>query len=294
MTVKTNSRKVVLLAGNGFIGRQVALTLAADGREVAVHHTGRNAVPDVPKLTSIVVERTPTPILSFPHHVFSYNADVAVHFYCMGAEDAAAFVRAFDGKVRRLVLVSSCDVYRAYGRFVKTEPGPPDPTPLDESAPLRERLYPYRSKANDTDQLEYWYDKLEAERIVSAAKQSEFVIARLPKVYGPAGNNGLKTIYGFAYQPSWRWTHGYVDNVASAIALVAFHTKAAGQIFNLGELRTPTTGERLTSLPQRSDLEPTEGDYDFRQDLHCDTSKIRRLLGYMDVVSESDAMKAVA
>jgi len=224
----------------------------------------------------------------------SSDTDVAIHFFCMGAEDAKAFTRSFDGNVRRLILISSCDVYRAYGRFVRTEPGPPDPTPLNESAPVRERLYPYRSKATHSEQLEYWYDKLEAEHIVSAAEHSEFVIARLPKVYGPAGTNGLKTVYGFAHQPSWRWTHGYVENIASAIALIAFHSDAASQTFNLGEEWTPTTGERLARLPQRSDVEPMEGDYDFSQDLHCDTSKIRRLLGYRDVVSEPDAMKALA
>ena len=292
--MRSNSRQALLIAGNGFIGQRVAATLAADGCQVTVHHTGRDAVPNLPGIESIVVGRKPPPILSFPDSITSSDADVAIHFFCMGAEDAQAFVRTFDRPVGRLILISSCDVYRAYGRFMKTEPGSHDPTPLDESAPTRERLYPYRSKADDEDQLEYWYDKLEAERVFSTVKQSEFVIARLPKVYGPLGNNKLETVYGFAHQPSWRWTHGYVDNIASAIALIAFHAKAAGQVFNLGELQTPTTGERLARLPQRPDFEPMEGDYDFRQDLHFDTTKIRSLLGYNDAISESDAMKANA
>ena len=250
-------------------------------------------MPNLPRIVGVVAERTPPPILSFPDSIESVDADVVIHFFCMGAEDAKAFVRSFDGRVRRLVLVSSCDVYRAYGRFIGTEPGPPDPTPLTESAPVRERLYPYRSKATNAEQLEYWYDKLEAERIVREARHSEFVIVRLPKVYGPGGKSGLETVYGFAHQPLWRWTHGHVDNVASAIALVAFHPHAAREVFNLGEAHTPTIGERLASLPHRADFEPTAGDYDFHQDLHFDTTKIRSRLGYQDVINQVDAMRTL-
>ena len=70
------------------------------------------------------------------------------------------------------------------------------------------------------------------------------------------------------------------------MALAAFHLKAAGQVFNLGEAPTRTTGERLASLPQRCDVQPTADGHDFRQDLHCDTSKIPKLLGYIDVVDK--------
>ena len=290
----SGSRKALLLAGNGFIGRRVATVLALGECRAVIHHTGRAAVPSLPGITSVIANRTPPPIVSFPDLSASAGGDVAIHFLCMGGDDAKAFVRSFDGRVRRLVLISSCDVYRAYGRFIGTEPGQPDPTPLDESAPTRESLYPYRSKSTNRGQLEYWYDKLEAERVIQGTAQSEFVILRLPKVYGAGSRNGLQTVYGFAHQPPWRWTHGHVDNIASAIALVAFHPNAAGQVFNLGEAQTPTTGERLARLPQRDDFEPAAGDYDFRQNLHFDTTKVRNCLGYKDVVSEVDAMQALA
>jgi nucleoside-diphosphate-sugar epimerase len=38
---------------------------------------------------------------------------------------------------RRLVLISSCDVYRAFSRLWMTEPGPLEPLPLTEESPLR-------------------------------------------------------------------------------------------------------------------------------------------------------------
>jgi nucleoside-diphosphate-sugar epimerase len=290
----TDLRQVLLLAGNGFIGQRVAAVLASAESRVVVYHTGRTPVPNVAGIRSVVADRTLPPVVSFPDSILTPDTDVAIHFLCMGKDDAQAFVRSFDGRARRLVLISSCDVYRAYGRFIRTEPGPPDPTPLDESGPVREQSYPYRSKAANPAQLEYWYDKLDAERIVREVARSEFVIIRLPKVYGPGPKHGLHTVFGFAHQPFWRWTHGHVDNVAAAIALIAFHPGAAGHVFNLGEKRTPTIGERLAYLTRRDASELMGGDYDFRQDLHFDTRKVRDLLGYEDVVDEIDAMKALA
>jgi nucleoside-diphosphate-sugar epimerase len=135
---------------------------------------------------------------------------------------------------------------------------------------------------------------LEAERVVATARASETVVLRLPKVYGPGGNDRLDTVYGFAGQPQWRWTHGHVDNVAAAIAQAALHPSAAGDVFNVGEQETPTMGERLARLPASSDARPALGAYDFSQDLHFDTSKIRRQLGHQDVIEEFSAMAATA
>jgi nucleoside-diphosphate-sugar epimerase len=243
---------------------------------------------------SFVVDRRKGPIIDFPTALLDFQADVVVHFYCMSREDAEALVAHFDGRASRLVLVSSCDVYRAYGRFTRLEPGSPDPTPLGEDAPMRRRLYPYRTKSTPLEALEHYYEKLEAERVLATAKASETVVLRLPKVYGGGGNDRLDTIYGFAVQPHWRWTHGHVDNVAAAIALAAVHPDAAGEVFNVGEEETPTIGERLARLPARTGARPAPGDYDFSQDLHFDTSKIRRQLGYAEVINEASAMAEIA
>ena len=236
--------------------------------------------------------RTDPPIVEFPAAATSIKVDTVIHFLCMGGEDAAAFVRVFDGKANRLVLISSCDIYRAYGRFTRLEPGPPDSTPIAETGPLRRHHYPYRTSAADPAHLHYWYEKLEAERHIAQAKISEFVILRLSKVYGRR-NDDLGTVYGFADQPNWRWTHGHVENVAAAIATAALHPRSAGEIFNVGELDTPTMGERLTRLPERSSTPPQAMDYDFSQDLDFRTSKIRSFTGYQDVVDEAEAMREV-
>src|SRR5215831_6345195 len=42
---------------------------------------------------------------------------------------------------------------------------------------------------------------------------------------------------------SWRWTRGYVENVAAAIGLAVMDERAAGHIYNVGELESPTWAE---------------------------------------------------
>jgi hypothetical protein len=79
-------------------------------------------VPNLPGITHVVADRALPPILSFPDVIGKDEADVAIHFFCMGAEDAEAFVRSFEGRVGRLVLISSCDVYRAYGPLPEAPP----------------------------------------------------------------------------------------------------------------------------------------------------------------------------
>ncbi len=49
-------------------------------------------------------------------------------------------VEAFRGVARRVVAISSQDVYLAYGRLTGLEPGPAEPVPLTEHSPLRTRL----------------------------------------------------------------------------------------------------------------------------------------------------------
>lgn len=55
------------------------------------------------------------PIQAFPQQLFRFEPEVVIHTYAMGASDAAAAVAAFSGRAGRMVLLSSGDVYRAYG-----------------------------------------------------------------------------------------------------------------------------------------------------------------------------------
>jgi nucleoside-diphosphate-sugar epimerase len=263
---------------------------ASDGHTVAVYHRGqtRAALPDT--VRQILDPLAVMPLETFPAQLFEFEPDVVVHTIAMGAIDSAAAMSAFAGRTGRLVLLSSGDVYRAYGRLTRIEPGPLEEGLLFERAPLRSVLFPYRKSATSLGALEYWYEKILAEHAVLTTPALPGTVLRLPKVYGPAGNEDLATVYRYRHQPNWRWTHGFVENVAAAVVLAAVHPSAAGRVYNVGEACTPTVAERLRGMPQ-SPIEPDLGSpLNFAQDIAYDTSRIRNELGYREIVSEEEAL----
>src|SRR5437016_8283308 len=60
----------------------------------------------------------------------------------MGERDAQAAMEAFEGRAHRLVVLSSGDVYRAYGRFIGLEPGPVEKGLLTESSHCERSFIP--------------------------------------------------------------------------------------------------------------------------------------------------------
>lgn len=281
--------KILMIGGTRFIGAHVVRRLHEAGAEVVVFHRGTSSNPILPEVEHVLDPSAEYPVTTFPDRL-RRQWDVVIHMVAMGHADAEAAVRAFEGRAQRLLLISSCDVYRAYGRLTKSEPGPPDPVPLSEDAPLRSVLYPYRGMEAQLGAFARDYDKTLAEKAVQGARELDWTILRLAKVYGPEDNSDLSTVYGFAAATEWRWTHGYVENVAAAIATAATHPSARNEIFNVGEERTPTMGERLARLPARSGEPPDLPPFDYRQPLVIETTKIRRRLGYADVVDERLAM----
>lgn len=283
--------RVLIIGGTRFIGAHAARQLVEAGAEVTVFHRGRSEHPLPPAVTHIRDPLAEYPILRYPDAVAGRDWDTVIHMVMMGEADAGAAVQTFEERAGRLVMISSGDVYRAYGRLTGHEPGPPDAVPLTEDAPLRGVFYPYRAQAGQLGTYARDYEKILAERMVREAAVPS-VILRLAKVYGPEDNADLATVYGFARQPQWRWTHGHVDNVAHAIVLAAGHPAAPGRTFNVGEEATPTMGERLALLPVRPARKPPPFHYD--QDMVCDTRRIRSELGFAEILDEAAAMRALA
>jgi len=285
--------RILMIGGTRFIGAHTVRRLHDAGAEVVVFHRGTSTNPVLPDVEHVLDPGAEYPVTAFPDRL-RRDWDVVIHMVAMGRADADAAVRMFEGRTQRLVMISSCDVYRAYGRLTKSEPGPPEPVPLNEDAPLRSVLYPYREMEAQLGAFARTYEKTLAEEAVRGARELDWTILRLPKVYGPGDNGDLSTVYGFAAEPGWRWTHGHVENIAAAIATGATHPKARNGIFNAGEELTPTMGERLARLPVRSGEPPELPPFDYRQPLVVETTRIRRCLGYTDIVDERRAMNDVA
>lgn len=282
--------RVLVIGGTGFIGTHIVRELARHNHTVAVFHRGQTAALLPAQVQHILDPRSRIPIQHFPAAVLDFAPDVVIHTMAMGSLDAKAAARTFAGHTGRLVLLSSGDVYRAYGCFTGIEPGPIEHGLLSENAPLRTVLFPYRARASSHEALEYWYEKILAEHAVLSERGLPATVLRLPKVYGPGNNSDLATVYAFRHHPDWRWTHAYVENVAAAIVLAATHSDAAGQTYNVGESHTPTIAERLRNLPPSPVESNLSSKFNFAQNIAFDTTRIRSELGYREIIPEGEAM----
>jgi nucleoside-diphosphate-sugar epimerase len=224
------------------------------------------------------------------------------------------------GTAGRLVLLSSMDVYRVYGGLLRLEPAAPDADPLDEDAPLRTVLYPYRARARSPQDLEARYDKLLVERRVGGDAALPATVLRLPAVYGPGDaqrrlrdyvrrmDDGRPAILLPQGMARWRWTRGAVENVAAAVALAAANPRAAHRIYNVGEEDALTEQQWVRRIARAADwrgqvvsapdamLPPgLRRPLDWSCDLVFDTRRIRRELGYIEPIARDAALgRAVA
>ena len=137
--------RVLVIGGTGFVGSRIVTRLSRMGHKVTVAHRGETEA-DLPASVMHIHH----PALGVFHPEFGVGVadqlrrvepEIVLHMVPANDVDARAVMSMFRGVARRVVGISSIDVYRAYGRTHLIEPGPPDPVPLSEDAPLREQLY---------------------------------------------------------------------------------------------------------------------------------------------------------
>lgn len=301
--------KVLIIGGTGFIGAPLVRRLLDMGHSIAVFHRGLcgNAVPEP-------VQH----ILGNRHDLARYCADfrqfaphVVVDMIAFTEKDAAILVNVFRGLAERLVVVSSADVYRAYGRFLGVEPGPIEPTPLTEDAPLRSALFPYRQSATAPDDFAYGYDKIPVERAVMGASDLPCTILRLPMVHGPGDrycrlspylkrmDDGRPAIVLDEGLAEWKCPRGYVDDAAEAMALAVADERAAGRIYNVSERTSYCEVDWVRRIAEAAGwsgdvLAAPRGRiplaYRVEQHLDTDSARIRRELGFAEVVDQQVAL----
>lgn len=310
--------RILVLGGTGFIGPAVLTRLSDQGHEVAVFHRGQTNADLSVGIQHILGDRRH--LADYADSFKRFAPEVALDMQPMREQDAREVVGLFKGLARRTVAISSQDVYRAYGRVRRVERGDPDPTPLTEDAPLREKPYPYRGETlhspDDPDQWMDDYDKIPAERVFLGEADLPGTILRLPMVYGPRDDlhrffEWLKrmddqrpAILMDERMASWRWTRGYVENVAAAIALAAVGERTAGRIYNVGEVEAPTwadwarktaqvvgwKGKLMIVSPEQLPAHLVTP-LDTRQHLLTDSSRIRQELGYSEPVPLDEALR---
>lgn len=239
--------RILVLGGTKFVGPYVVRQLAKGGHEITIFHRGMTET-ELPES----VRHIHGDFASFDTHLDKLkrlDPEVLLDMVPFREEDAER-VKAFAGVARRVVVISSQDVYRAFGRLWRTELGDPDPVPLTEDSPLREKL----SHAG----LDY--NKTAIERAVMNDPNLPATIVRLPATHGPGDDkhrlfpylkrmdDGRPAILLDEAYAGWRWSRGYVEDVAHGIALAVTDERAAGRIYNVAYQETLSEAEWVQAI----------------------------------------------
>jgi nucleoside-diphosphate-sugar epimerase len=240
--------RILLIGGNGFIGQFAIAALQRQGHALALFHRGTTAAP--PGAEEIRGDRHQ--LNASAQELRRFAPEVVIDLVISSAPQAEALMNIFRGVARRVVMLSSIDVYRAVGISHGTESGPLQEVPLTEESELRRNLHPYPADSMQHLRKTFpWvtddYDKIPAERIVMNDPELAATVLRLPMVYGPGDRlhrfypvvkriaDGRDHIIYLDAVAAWRSPRGYVENVAAAIALAATDDRAERRIYNVCE-----------------------------------------------------------
>jgi nucleoside-diphosphate-sugar epimerase len=304
--------RIVVIGGTRFIGPPVVRRLCELGHDVTVFHRGETESADLPNVRHLHGDRQSLP--EFAGDFRRLAPDVVLDMVAYTERDAQMAMTTFAGVARRIVVLSSMDVYRAYGRLKGSEPGPPDPVPLAEDSPLRSSLYPDAADVPEARD----YDNVLVECAALDIPSLPTTILRLPAVYGPGDYQHRLFFYLQRMDDRrsailldqeiarWCWTRGYVENVAAAIVCAVVDARARGRIYNVGEAHALPEVEWVQAIGRAAGwrgevviVSRTKipsgsrwwGDAVTEQEWIVDTGRIRSELGYMEVIPHDEALR---
>jgi len=246
----------LLIGGNGFIGSPLMNELRSSGHQLAIFHRRADADSIGAEVVRIPGDRNR--LSDYRNQLHRFSPDVIIDLILSSGEQARQLMNISHELTRRVVAISSMDVYRAWGVLHGVEPGSLEALPLTEDSPLRTVRRPYPPQTvkmlqNVFGWLDEHYDKIAVEEAIMNDPAIPGTVLRLPMVYGPGDPphrffpllkrfaDGRSSILLADDLAAWRGPRGYVENVAHAIALAATSDQAAGRIYNVCE--EPTLSE---------------------------------------------------
>jgi nucleoside-diphosphate-sugar epimerase len=269
--------RVIVLGGTRFIGRAIVEELAAAGDDVLVVHRGRLEPGDLPQVLHLHCDRAE--LASHREELTAFRPDAVVDSRALTRRDAEIALEALPD-VGRWIVISSMDVYRAFGALLLDRET--DPVPIDEESPVPTERFPYRGRDADRED----YDKLDVEEVYAPVRAMVF---RLPMVYGEhdyqrreeyllrrvrAGRTRIPFGAG-----TWLTCRVYVRDVGRAVRL-ALEKPVAGEVMNLCEDRTYSMRmwSRMILEAARSDAELVRvGDEALPEDLKFTGSVVQHI-----------------
>jgi nucleoside-diphosphate-sugar epimerase len=300
---------ILVIGGTGFIGSYVVRQLVEMGHTVTLFHRGTTQADLPTSVTHLVGARDQLPLFASVFRL--HPPDVVLDMIPATERDAQIVIRTFRGIARRVVAISSMDVYRAYNVYWRREPEPLEQVPLTEDARLRQKLYPYRGTNASLED----YEKILVERVIMSESSLPGTVLRLPMVYGPGDqqhrwfeylkrmDDQRPAVVLEAGRASWRGSWGYVENVAAAIALAVVHERAAGRIYNVTEPEILPMREwiarvghvanwsgEIVVLPKEQAPSHLVRERNWNQHWFLDATRIRQELGYTERVPQKEAL----
>jgi nucleoside-diphosphate-sugar epimerase len=310
--------KILLIGGNGFIGSPLISELHHAGHDLAVMHRHPQEGSFPAGVLQIQGDRNRLP--DHENDLRRFGPDIIIDLILNSGEQARKLMSVARGLARRVVALSSMDVYRAWGVLHGSEPGSLEPLPLTEESPLRttRRLYPpetLKMMRNIFSWVDEDYDKIAVEEAILSDPALPGTILRLPMVYGPGDHlhrffpllkrmaDGRPAVLLADDLAAWRGPRGYVENVAHAIAVAATSDQATERVYNIceepsfTELAWQTTIAQHMKWPGKFVVLPRERTPrhllqpgNAAQHVVAASDRIRKELGYKEPVSLEESI----
>ena len=244
----TNSFRVLLLGGSGFLSGTVARLAAAEGHEVMIVTRGRRPVP--PGVATIVADRQDRPAFTRAIAAQREDWDLVIDGIAYTPEDAEQDIVTFADRTARLVFVSTDFVY----------------DPLRRRNPQTEHEAAYATEG-------YGGQKRAAERVLSETAPSSlpWTILRPGHIYGPGAPLGCLPLHGrdpelvahILERRPLRLLEGgrymqhpiFAPDLAETILAVGRAPAAAGRVINVAGPEVITSRTYYETLAQLLDRE---------------------------------------
>ncbi|MFQ4146457.1 NAD-dependent epimerase/dehydratase family protein [Chlorogloeopsis sp. ULAP02] len=305
--------KILIVGGTNFIGPPVVSQLVQMGHEITVFHRRKTTAKLPSNVHEFLGDRSQLP--NMKSELQQLSPDVVLDMVAYTEQDAQTLVNTFEGIAQRVVVISSMDVYRAYGVILGRE-SDIVPVPLTKDSPLRSSLYPFREMPNRPLDAPIDYEKILVERVVMGNSNLPGTIVRLPMVYG--AKDPLHRLLPYLRRmdenrpvilvpekiAKWRGSYGYVENVAYAIALAVTKESAADHIYHVADAEVLSETERIAKVKEVAGWQgkvvivPQEhlpADWQLplnpKQDWFVDATRIRQELGYNEIVPLDQALR---